>query len=118
MKKIKRQTFINSFFMSMSNTVELNQKISSLHIFFHVDEQNCRIRNFQFCIQRFQLLQNSHVVFLFLFCHKTKDNIKVFMQSDLIADDKERHLVFIRFVNTVHHENFIINFQNDLRIFL
>jgi hypothetical protein len=40
------------------------------------------------------------------------------MQSDLIADDEEKHLVFIRFVNTIHHENFMISFQNDLRTFL
>ncbi len=95
-----------------------NQATDIHQFFFHVDEQHCRIKNFQFCIQRFQLLQNSHVVFLFLFCHKTKDNIKVFMQSCLIADDEEKHFVFIRFINTVHHENFIINFQNDLKTFL
>jgi hypothetical protein len=40
------------------------------------------------------------------------------MQSDLIADNEEKHFVFIRFVNTIHHENFIISFQNDLKSFL
>ncbi len=40
------------------------------------------------------------------------------MQSDLIADDEEKHFVFIYFVNIIHHENFIINFQNDLKTFL
>jgi hypothetical protein len=40
------------------------------------------------------------------------------MQNCLIADDEEKHFVFIRFINTIHHENFIINFQNDLKTFL
>jgi hypothetical protein len=40
------------------------------------------------------------------------------MQSDSIVDDEEKHFVFIYFVNIIHHENFIINFQNDLKIFV
>jgi hypothetical protein len=39
------------------------------------------------------------------------------MQNDLIADDEERHF-FLNLINTIHHENFIISFQNELRIFL
>ncbi len=44
--------------------------------------------------------------------------MKVLMRSDLIVDDEEKHLVFIRLINTIHHENFIISFQNELRTFL
>jgi hypothetical protein len=40
------------------------------------------------------------------------------MQSRLIVNDKKKHFLFINFINTIHHENFIINFENELRIFL
>jgi hypothetical protein len=37
------------------------------------------------------------------------------MQSDLIVDDKEKHFVFIDFINTIHHKNFEVILENDLR---
>jgi hypothetical protein len=37
------------------------------------------------------------------------------MQSDLIADDEKRHFVFIDFINTIHHKNFEVILENDLR---
>jgi CRISPR/Cas system-associated protein Cas5 (RAMP superfamily) len=37
------------------------------------------------------------------------------MQSDLIADDEERHFVFIDFISTIHHKNFEVILENDLR---
>jgi hypothetical protein len=36
------------------------------------------------------------------------------MQSDLIADDEEKHFVFIDFVSTIHHKNFEVILENDL----
>jgi hypothetical protein len=37
------------------------------------------------------------------------------MQSDLIADDEERHFVLIDFISTIHHKNFEVILENDLR---
>ncbi len=39
------------------------------------------------------------------------------MQFDLIEDDHQEHLVFIRLVNTIHDQDFVISLQDDLRTF-
>jgi hypothetical protein len=66
----------------------------------------------------FELLQNSDIVILFFFRHETEDNIKCFMQDDLIEDDHQRHFIAIDFICAIHDENFIINLQDALRTFL
>jgi hypothetical protein len=40
------------------------------------------------------------------------------MQSRLIVDNEKKHFVLVDFINTIHYENFIVNFENELRTFL
>jgi hypothetical protein len=39
------------------------------------------------------------------------------MQSGLIENDHQEHLIFIRLVNAVHDQHFVVDFKNFLRAF-
>jgi hypothetical protein len=54
---------------------------------------------------------------MFFFGHETKNDVKRFMQSDLFENNHQEHFVLIRFINTIHDENFEIESKNFLRTF-
>lgn len=56
-------------------------------IFFFIDYNHRRIEKLQIQINNLQLLQNSNVIKNLFFCHKTKSNVKICMQNNLIANN-------------------------------
>ncbi len=105
---------MRSLYQSVSQSISQSESIIS----FHINDKNNEIEKFQLMIEMFELLQNSYIVILLFLRHKTEGNVKVLMQSDLIRDDHQRHLIAIRFIRAVHDKNLIINLQDALRTFL
>ena len=66
-------------------------------------------------IYKKQFAQCLLIINHFFLCHEAKGNVKINVQSCLIADDQQKHFIFVDFVCRVHGENFVIFQSQALR---
>ena len=83
--------------------IEKNYFYAEYQRFFHINHNNNRIWKFQTQIQNFQLNEYSTIIRVRLFNDEAKCNIKINNHSDLIIDNKQKHSIFVDFVNAIHY---------------
>jgi hypothetical protein len=85
--------------------------------FFHIDDDDCEIRNFYLCVNNLQLIQYLTITRRDFIRHETIIHIKILIEIVLFTDDQKRNFVFVDFVREIHDQNLIILLQNLLRTF-
>ena len=63
-----------------------------------------------------KLFKNSSEIFLLFRLQKREIDVKTRIEWDVIHDDKHRHIVFVDFVCTIHHDDIRVFAQNFLDV--